>query len=475
MLLAAALAVTVMAAVAWVVAGPGPTPVPLPSATESVVPSASTASPPLSPTATSSVLPSGSPDAGAGIFRLNLIGGPLLNALPVLVMDRSGTVKGVAEGSGLGTVDAPVSVTAGPDPSALVVHWTGGVCDQLVRIEVDATSQTVTVSTAVLPGGCDLVGIDRAVELRFSGHVDASAFHGRILGRLALPTSVQPGTAAFTDPAHGFVGGTEASYGLAVVSETFDGGATWAISPVSWGTVVGLGLDGNEDPWAAVACGDTTDGCVAGLYTRTGTGWTRGLAMDPVRLAVSGRAVAVIEQLPIDPLASYAFPPRGLRLTRDGGTSWAILKDPCPATTSYATAVALDGEARLVVVCEGGGAGGGSNKTIWRSVGDVPGRWEKLADGPEPGTGMSMGLAPDGTGWLWGARSHLLATKDGGASWTSLTVADGDVRIVQGADAMGAGSGVVLVWDPDRRATLLLRTSDGKAWTEMHAYPAPQT
>ena len=387
MLLAAALAVTVVAAAVWAVAGPGPTPVPLPSATQSVVPSPSTASPPPSPLATSSVRPSGSPDAGAGIFRLNLIGGPLSNALPVLVIDGSGTVKGLAEGSGLGTVDAPVSVTAGPDPSAVVVRWTGGVCD---------------------------------------------------------------------------------------VGETFDGGATWVISPVTWGTVVGLGLDGNQDPWAAVACGEVPDGCVPGVYRRTGTGWTRGLALDPVRLAVSGEAVAVLEHLPMDPLASYAFPPRGLRLTRDGGASWTILKDPCPATTSYATAVALDGEARLVVVCEGQGATGSSKKTIWRSVGDVPGHWEKLADGPEPGTGMAMSLAADGTGVMWGPR--LLQTKDGGATWVTNAFADSTTRVVVGGSALPQEHAVILVSDPEAAATLLLGTRDGGfTWTEMHAFPVPQT
>jgi len=86
---------------------------------------------------------------------------------------------------------------------------------------------------------------------------------------------------------------------------------------------------------------------------------------------------------------------------------------------------------------------------------------------------MGLALRSDATGWLWGARSPLLATRDGGRTWTALDVADGDVRIVQDADAWGGGAGVVLVWDGDRQETLLLRTNDGQAWTELFAWPTP--
>ena len=84
---------------------------------------------------------------------------------------------------------------------------------------------------------------------------------------------------------------------------------------------------------------------------------------------------------------------------------------------------------------------------------------------------MQMDVLADGTGWMWGPRSHLLATTDGGVTWTLLDVADGDVRIVYGADAWGLGAGVVLVWDPKRDQTLLLLVTGDGAWTELYAWP----
>jgi hypothetical protein len=112
-----------------------------------------------------------------------------------------------------------------------------------------------------------------------------------------------------------------------------------------------------------------------------------------------------------------------------------------------------------------------SNKELVRST-DFGMTWSKFAEGPYPGTGSSIDILADGTGWFWAPRSPLLVTRDGGSSWTALSVADGDVRIVSGADAWGGGAGVALVWDPDRQATLLLRTANGKTWTELTSFPA---
>jgi photosystem II stability/assembly factor-like uncharacterized protein len=76
-------------------------------------------------------------------------------------------------------------------------------------------------------------------------------------------------------------------------------------------------------------------------------------------------------------------------------------------------------------------------------------------------------------GWLWGSRSRLLATTDGGATWTPLGLVDDEARMVTAADAWAGGAGVTLVWDPDRQTTLLEHTSDGATWKELHAFPAP--
>jgi len=144
----------------------------------------------------------------------------------------------------------------------------------------------------------------------------------------------------------------------------------------------------------------------------------------------------------------------------------AIVSDAVRASASEALAL-----------CTGEGAGGGQFKQLFstRSAGET---WRMVAstdDGtmPVPGTGVHLDVSSDATGWLWGARTPLLATSDDGATWLPLDIADGDVRIVVGADAWNGGSGTVLVWDPDRDGTLLVRTDDGHAWTERHLFPRP--
>ena len=37
---------------------------------------------------------------------------------------------------------------------------------------------------------------------------------------------------------------------------------------------------------------------------------------------------------------------------------------------------------------------------------------------------MHLDLASDGTGWMWGAQSPLLATADGGVTWAPMSIAD---------------------------------------------------
>ncbi len=464
--------VTTVAGVAWVVAGPGPTPTP-PAIHPTGAPLPEPSSSP-----TLSFFPSASPGAsttpGTSLFRLvddTIQSDPL----PILVDDASGTVIGATVGVVAAIPEAPVGLTQGPDARSIHVQWVGGPCDQLAWVKVDPIVRVVSVSTRTTPANCDAMGLARSVALRFELPVDASAWQGRAATATWKPM-LQPAAIAFTETTHGYIGGMDAATGLAVVSETFDGGGTWASESVTWGTVVGLGLDADQNPWAAVSCGDLPDDCAAGVYRRAGMHWTRVLAVDPVRLAVSGPDVAVLVAVPITGGDTVGLPPRQIRRRYASTDSWATLKDPCGGQSSYATAISLDGQSNLVVVCEGQGATGSSRKTIWRSVGDVPGHWETLAAGPEPGTGMAMSLAPDGTGWLWGSRSHLLMTVDGGASWTqpAVSIADGDARIVFGADALGGGSGVTLVWDPDRPATLLLRTADGTTWTEMTAFPSPR-
>lgn len=493
MLLAAALVLLALAAVAWVVAGPGPTPVPnpspsTPSAEPSVAPSASAST---GPTASPSASPSPAPSSmvpvvgeASQVWRLTFKDGGL-HLLPVLVVDVSGGITGVAPGASTTPMaEGPVSIVAGRDPDSLVVGWVGGACDEWTQVEVDAAVGTVRVRTLETPGGCDAIGIDRRLEIRFAGPVRASAFTGTDTRDLTVPAEISPATLVFVDATHGYVGGSDGP-GRAVVAETIDGGATWRIEHLGVGGVTGLGIDSSGHPWAAVTCDETLPGCAPGVYGRDvltasylpGTSlWSRVLTVQqPTRLSVRGFAIVVLARVPVTEGDTVGMPPMEMHLSRDGGGTWATLKDPC-APDKSATAATLDGQARIVVMCEGGGATGNALKTIWRSVGDVPGRWETIAEEPYEGTGLALDLASDGTGLMWGPRSPLLVTMDGGAHWASdPPVADGNARMVDGGSALVGDRGIVLVWDPDRQAIVLyLVTYHGlDTQIELAYFPVP--
>jgi photosystem II stability/assembly factor-like uncharacterized protein len=60
---------------------------------------------------------------------------------------------------------------------------------------------------------------------------------------------------------------------------------------------------------------------------------------------------------------------------------------------------------------------------------------------------------------------------DGGGRWIANPIADGHARIARSGDAQPDGAVTLLVYDPGRNATLLLRTTDGGAtWTELTSF-----
>jgi hypothetical protein len=90
-------------------------------------------------------------------------------ALLVTVADETGAVK-LAElaGDRMPMTDGfgGVELVDG-DPTRLLVGWVGGMCDRSaeVRFVRDGASWVVRVTTDVAPGGCDAMGIGRAVIL----------------------------------------------------------------------------------------------------------------------------------------------------------------------------------------------------------------------------------------------------------------------------------------------------------------------
>ena len=442
--------------------------VPSPTQVASAAAPATIAVPTPAPTPTP--VTTSSPSAAApivGTWEITLNPGEPDVPVRLRVLDRAGTMIGVRD-----TVrpiagpfpDDPYALQVGPgsDRRSITVGWTGGVCDERAELELAADGRTLALRFPQR-AGCDAMGVGFSLELRFAAPVGPAEVHGTWSQDLVEVRDLsRPVAVAFTDPLHGWVGGTT-NKGDAVVLETADGGTTWRVGGLASGEVTDIASTGDGGAIAGLAC-DEGDRCRSGRYRYDGDGvWGRAALEVPLRLSFAGRVGAGL----FDPTEPK------LLLSDDDGESWTTTPSPCPASLHLAAVSRLDRTA-IVALCESQGAGGGSNKELHRTS-DAGVTWAKLADAPHSGTGMGLDVLADDTGWLWGPRSPLLATADGGLTWSALDVADGDVRIVQDADPWGAGAGVALVWDPDRQATLLLRTADSRAWTELFAWPSGVT
>jgi hypothetical protein len=358
-------------------------------------------------------------------------------------------------------------VLPGPTDHAVDVYWRGTTCDGWAQVDLSTDGRTITVSTTPRVTPCTPGGFEYGLELVFASRVDAAAF-SLTMGTPQRYTgdSSGPAAVAFSDASHGLAA---LSMGLAVAAETADGGGTWRLTPVADGWPTGLGSN-DTTAWMSVMCDPSTwDHCAPGVYRRDSGVWTRAHAMQPGSLAIDGQAIAAVDQPLEDHATGTALPATGIQLSEDGGATWTSIASPCAGPMPTMTGISFDPARQLVVVCEGEGAGGTAQK-VMLGTNDPPGAWVARVQLPARGTGMGLALAAGGFGLLWGNRSPLLITSDGGGTWTTTSVADGDVRIVRAADAWSNGGGVIVVWDPDRPATLLLTSADGRTWKEMTSF-----
>ena len=91
--------------------------------------------------------------------------------LPVRVEDRTGQLVAVAIADP-GMLEDGVSGVPGRD-DALHVQWTGGMCDQRVRILVEPVDDGLSVTLDTdRAGACLLAGIGRGLLLEFAQNVD---------------------------------------------------------------------------------------------------------------------------------------------------------------------------------------------------------------------------------------------------------------------------------------------------------------
>jgi hypothetical protein len=483
---AAIVALALLAGIAVIACGPTPSPsvATVPSGVASASPSSSRSSAPSGSPAATAIPSSASTPAPTAAPTPSPLASfhAMLDPLgrPLLVTDASATVRAVAVVRPGLTAASPVEVTQGASPNQVIVGWTGGGCDQLVVIAVDAAATTVTVSTAPATV-CDAGAVDRAVRLTFAGPATASSIRGRLGSAPRLAVAI-PRIVWFSDGSHGYVAGVDTGTGLAVMATTLDGGATWDTSALGWGFVAGLGVIGSSDlmevPLVALGCAEQGDGgtpeegCLAGVYRMDGVTRVRLLAIAPLVMATQGKSIAVMGAVPPASGGTTAYAPVDIRVSSDGGAHWGKVANPCDLQTIGTGGLTFDATGHLVVLCEGQGAGGGSRKQLQRAADNPPTTWTTMPPLPERGTGMQLDLTADGHGLAWGARSPLLTTADGGSSWAEhQDVADGDVRIVEDASAFAGGGGAALVWDPGRQAMRLLVSGDGLTWREAAAYP----
>jgi photosystem II stability/assembly factor-like uncharacterized protein len=353
----------------------------------------------------------------------------------------------------------------------VVVGWLVLVCEYRGRLLLDETGRSLELQLAPSPG-CDLAPIAQAVVLEFAVDVDATTITGRhSRDPLVALDRFTPTTIAFADRNVGWIGGTTPDAD-ALVLHTTDGGATWAPSGLGEGRVAEIAVIDTEQAFATLECTEDHPGCRTGTFrwVEDFGGWEKATSDRFLRVDFSGEnGVAVAlpgeGEGPVVP---------GLRLNDDGGnTEWPPIANPCPAEMNLADAERTS-PLDLVVLCLAEGGTGSSFKTLLAS-GDGGVTWAERSgtEGGMPvmGTPTGFDLAADGTGWLWGTRTPLLATTDAGASWSPLDVVDGDVRLVLDASYLGDGAGFILVHDPDRQLALLLWTRDGQTWDELRSWP----
>jgi photosystem II stability/assembly factor-like uncharacterized protein len=177
-----------------------------------------------------------------------------------------------------------------------------------------------------------------------------------------------------------------------------------------------------------------------------------------------------------------------LWFTTNGGTSWSERSIPCATGPASSIALSAAPDGTLLAVCAGEPGAGSQEKSALRST-DGGVTWTVESSCPMPGAGSASGtscdtlafgylggidaVSPD-TVYLYGDRSSLLVSHDGGALWQAVQPLIGDTSGgTQQVIFFNASDGVVLGEDGDTNevATLWKTTDGGGQWTTV----APKT
>jgi len=182
--------------------------------------------------------------------------------------------------------------------------------------------------------------------------------------------------------------------------------------------------------------------------------------------------------------AVHVRPPH-LEETRNGGRTWTRRVNPCPPDYGQVAALSFASATRGWIICNTQATAGEQGKEIWQTD-DGGTRWRlegrthpigppepKLQVGNITGYGYPTGATflADGHGWLLQGRGYMLATLDGGHTWTPSHITKPDTIAATSADLLTDNVGFVLL----RGCTVrLVRTTDaGKHWTTLNRWNSP--
>ena len=299
----------------------------------------------------------------------------------------------------------------------------------------------------------------------------------------STPSSLVPNSIAFWDARHGLVGrGVTWEKTTGVISATDDGGKTFHVvlrtpGPVSW-----VETAGSSDAWALVErCSPTRD-CVFSRLLRSSdrgkswhktsaTVWNPSFATAKQGLALASVAVKGMR---------YAGNAAPLVKTMNGGLSWTREKIPCPRPLDFeGPYVSFPSPLRAWMVCVGQGGAGSEAKAIYASS-DGGRRWHRLVNVPMTGIadgltgyGYPQGISftPQGYGLLWESRGSLFLTRDGGRHWKSLSISKPEVNTGLSAVMLSRARAFVLL-SRDGSYRLLATKDGGRSWSVVQHWPA---
>jgi hypothetical protein len=393
----------------------------------------------------------------------------------VEVVDTSGLVKSARHaqpdppdgGVRVDIPDGPVRMAFArlpTEPNSLLVAWLADECNTRDRLTISKDASVIRLSASP-PIACPFPHTPHhRIVLAFDRSVDISSIRADAGQPFIGPDDIRPNALALTSTSDLWVGGWS-FLGESFLLRSTNAGDTWRLTGLSWGHVLDVAPLGGGDAIAVANCSGVEWSCSHGLF---GAGALQmRIGSEPVtRLSMRspGDGISILGPYPGAGDCCYS-----LRPTTTSGLGFTQILNPCPPGSRPADVVKL-GASWIETICVSIET---NEDRVLLSSKDDGQTWEVLAttatgELPKAGVVKGFDMSTGGFGMLWGAGARPSVTTDGGLTWRSLDVADGEVRQARGGDVLDDSTAALLVWDAHRSRTLILMTRDaGASWTEM--------